>query len=137
MPLIVLLLTMLGLVFGDVIGPMPQCRIDLFLLGLSMGNEHRRQFIESRCPVGFDISHLSKQSLEAAMVGKDQIYQGSDLLRLGASKFSGRVPSRSTRSASRRNGVLQGQVTLMVPLPTSTGGGLLPSLGGCFIIGPE
>jgi len=34
-------------------------------------------------------------------------------------------------------GLGQPQVTLTVPSPTSIGGGLLPSLAGCFCIGPE
>jgi hypothetical protein len=34
-------------------------------------------------------------------------------------------------------GLGQPQVTLMVPSPTSIGGGLLPSFAGCFCIGPS
>lgn len=48
-----------------------------------------------------------------------------------------RMSSPSRRDEKVRVQSRDQQVTLIVPSPTSTGGGLLPSLGGCFCMGPE
>jgi hypothetical protein len=50
---------------------LPQCGVDLRLLGLGVGDQHGGQIRQHRGPVGLHVPQLAQRLLEPPVVGQD------------------------------------------------------------------